>query len=164
MLSAHKPFDVSPGTRFPEFETSILQPCCGSPEATQETIDHLLKARADSNIDEEQARAIIDVFQFQLEKINLSNVPVFIKTNVVNSWGRMALKESHDYKGFPIQLIRNLSKIGMLPPVEPHIKRWPMTSRKGDRWSGLAWNFRDSTEQAYVIDKKEDGVATWQLA
>jgi hypothetical protein len=155
MLTQHKPFPVAPATRFPEFETSILQPCCGSAEATQETLEHILKARAESNIDEEQARAIIDVFQFNLSKMNLQNSPCFIKTNLANSWGRMALKESHDYKGFPVQLMRNLAKIGMIPNLSPGVKRWPTSSTK-ERWSGLAWNFSDTTEQAYVIDKKEN--------
>lgn len=163
MLSNHKPFQVAPATRFAEFETYILQPCCGSPEATQDTIKHLVHSRAESNIDEEQARAIIDVFQFNLEKMNLQNDAVFIKTNVANSWGRAALRESHDYKGYPIQLIRNLAKSGMLPNVDKGLKRWPTSSGKGERWSGLAWNFRDTTEEAYLIDKKENEDATFRL-
>lgn len=162
MLANHQPFPIPPNTRFPEFETTILQPCCGSMEATVEALEHLLKSRIESNIDEEQARAIIDLFNFNLEKLGLHQSPCFLKSNVVNSWGGQALRECHDFKGLPIQHIRNLAKTGILPKIDIEIRRWP-TSSKSERWSGLAWNITDTTEQAYLIDKKEREDPTWKL-
>lgn len=155
MLSEHKPFDLIPGTRFPEFEECILQPCCETPENTTATLEHLVKSRGESNIDEEQARAIVEVFQYNLEKLQLDDCPVFIRTDLANSWGRAALKESHDYKGYPIQLIRNLAKLGMITQTDPHLKRWPMTSQS-DRISGIPWNFSDTTEKAFVVSRNQE--------
>ena len=163
LLSTHKPFHVPPGTRFPEFETTILQPCCGSPEATREVIEHLIKVRSESNIEEEQARAIADVFDYHLQKLGFdSSTPIFIPTPIANSWGRSALRESYDYTGLPVQLIRNLAKMGALPQVDPHLKRWPTTS-KVERVSGIAWRFTDATEAAYMLAKDQEGNITYKM-
>ncbi len=162
MLDSHKPFDIPPGTRFPEFEQSILQPCCGSQEMLIEVLSYMEKARSESNIEEEQARSIAEVFDFNIAKLGFDhNTPVFIRTDVANSWGRSALKESYDYKGYPVQLIRNLAKIGMLPQIDQHIKRWP-TSSKSDRVSGIAWRFSDATEHAHVLSRDADGEITYR--
>ncbi len=157
LLSSHRPFNTPPGTRFPEFEETILQPCCGTLEAMREVIEHLAKARSESNIEEEQARAIAEVFDYNIQKLGFdADTPIFIRTDVANSWGRAALRESYDYKGLPVQLIRNLAKMGALPQVSPHIKRWP-TSSKYDRVSGIAWRFPEFIGQAYVLSRDQEG-------
>ena len=63
-----------------------------------------------------------------------------------------------DFKGRPIQLIRNLIKAGFIPKADRDIKRWPSTSRNpAGRVSGIAWNFTDATEECVVIGRNADG-------
>ena len=155
MLKAHTPYAIAPGTRFPEFEEAILQPCCGSPEATRAVLAHITEARAESNVEEDQARAIKDVFETQLSRLGLDGQPCFIRTEVANSWGRAAVRDSADTigKAPPIQLIRNLAKIGMLPKVDPHMKRWPTSSVAKDRISGVSWGLPIESKSAYIITR-----------
>lgn len=164
LLSAHKPFSTPLRTRFPEFEQTILQPCCGSPEAMADVIEHLAGARADSNIEEDQARMIAEAFDFNVAKALNSDIPrpVFLRSEVVNSWGRRAISDSYEYKGKPIQLVRNLSKIGMLKQADRAITRWPLTSAR-NRFSGVAWRFTESTETCTVIGLDADGNVTREV-
>lgn len=161
MLSRHAPFSLPPQTRFAAWEQAILQPCCGSPEMYESVISHIKGARDESNVEADQARAVIDHFNSQIERILQydTNRPVFIRTEVVNSWGRSALNDSmgSDVKGLPIQLIRNLSKAGFLPMIDRNLKRWPNNGHGDIRASGIAWNFNESTEQATMISKDGNG-------
>jgi hypothetical protein len=166
LLSSHVPFPgVMPSTRFPEFESVVLQPCCGDPETMAEVLDHLSNARADSNIEEDQARLIAEAFTSNIARALQSEIrqPVFIRSELANSWGRTAIADSYEYKGKPMQLIRNLAKLRLLPQVDRHLARWPTSTAKGPRHSGLAWNFLDSTETAIVLSKGENGevVKVW---
>jgi len=166
IISGHKPFASAPRTRFAAYEVAVLQAVCGSEETYMDVIETIKGAREESNVEQDQARAIAEVFAFNIERELRSEIaqPVFIRTELANSWGRQALRESVDFKGYPIQLIRNLAKSGFLPQIDGNIKRWPMTSRRDVRWSGIAWNFSDSTEQATVLGRDADGNVTKVVA
>lgn len=117
-------------------------------------LDHVFSIRAESNIEEEFAKAIIEAFGFNIERLDpqLKDAPVFIQSHVVNSWGGLALSELRSKRSeeMPVQIIRNLSKKRMLPMVDHSLRQWP-TSSRCQRYSGIAWNFSDSTESAPVI-------------
>lgn len=160
LLSRHVPFSVPPRTRFAAWETAILQPCCGDEETYASVLDHITVSREESNVEQDTARAITDHFDAQISRAIRSDIPrpVFLRTEVVNSWGRQALNDSmgSEFKGRPIQLIRNLAKAGFLPKADRELKRWPATSN-ANRVSGIAWNFEETTEEATVIGKTADG-------
>ena len=50
----------------------------------------------------------------------------------------------------PVQIIKNLAKKRLLPMVDPTVRQWPPTSRS-QRFSGVAWNFADTTEVAPLV-------------
>jgi len=158
MLSRHKPFSTPPKLRFAPFEQAILQPCCVDEEMYARVCDALKESKEDSNVEEDQARSIAEMFDEQIEKARGSDikVPVFIHSSLVNSWGRMAIKDDHDYQGKPITLVRQLSKAGFLPQCDKDLKRWP-TSSKLERVSGVAWNFHDSVDECLVLKRAGDG-------
>jgi len=146
ILESHTRFDgVKLRTRFKEFEASILHPCCGSHGMVERVIERVIGARDASNIERDQARAIIETFEYELEVLGLAGVPVFIRSEVCNSWGRRALNESMgpEWKGNPIQLIRQLSARGHIPQIDKTVTRVERQS-KLERHRGLAWTGGDS--------------------
>jgi hypothetical protein len=146
--------------RFADFAAQVIAPCCGSQETFTEVLNHALATRSESNSDEDMARCINDHFTFQINKLNIDPLsPIFITTQVCNSWGRKAIQESgqeFDPKSEPIQLVRNLSKTGLLKNADASIKRWPQSS-SFERYSGVAWNFTPCTIHATIVCKDGDG-------
>jgi hypothetical protein len=164
ILEAHKPFqDTPPSTRFAEFETLILQAMCEFPYIYQATLAHLGECRTESNIEEEQAKSIEDLFRSKLSElgINPETQSVWIRSQVVNSWGRLALMDGHDCKGQPIQLIRSLSKQRLLRMVDPRVKRFP--HNRVTRSSGVLWNSA-AGEAIFEIVRNGDGFPEKRLA
>jgi hypothetical protein len=162
MLESHRPFGIPTRTRFREFEERILQPCCGTAEAAERVISHIAGARADSNVEEDQARAIIDVFEHELSVLDIAaGAPAFIRSEIVNAWGRRALNESQgpEFKGRPIQLIRNLAKAGFLPQVD---REWTRLERDGrrERHSGVSWRTTHATCELWLVTRDGAGDVT----
>jgi hypothetical protein len=162
LMSTHIRFPCRTATRFSEFEKGILQPCCGTQDVYLATIEHLMKTRADSNIEEEYARAIIDLFEHNLDALGLKDCPVFLHSPVVNSWGGTALSDirNKNDKIFPIQIIRNLAKKRLLPMVDASIIQWP-TSHNLKRYKGIPFCFekRDEIIDIPVITFDHNGAA-----
>jgi hypothetical protein len=160
MLERHTPFDMQTETRFSEFEQSIIQPCAGSPDEMRRLLHHIVETRKDSNIEDEQARSIIETFEYQLRRLGLEDLPVFVHTKVANSWGGQALSDTlHTERSknsdLPTQIIRQLAAQGKIPQIDPSIKRWPISSNQ-DRFRGIAWKFSDTTERATMIYMQPD--------
>jgi hypothetical protein len=163
MLETHTPYDTPCRTRFREFESRILQPCCGSQEMTERVLDHVSGVRQDSSIAEDQARAMADVFGYEIETLGLdANAPCFLSSEIVNAWGRRALNDSSgpEYKGRPIQLVRNLAKAGLLPKVDIDYTRLERDGKR-IRHSGLGWGTTDSTNDVFLIRKNGNGQIEW---
>ena len=164
MLESHKPFPgIMPRTRFPEFEQLILQAVCDTPEMYQETLDHLDLCRTDSNVEEEQARGIEEMFRGMLAGmgINPETESVWIQTPVVNSWGRKALMDGHDYPGQPIQLVRSLAKQRLIKMIDPRVKRWP--HHGSEKTGGVLWN-PYVNHVTWSISRNTDGSAVKNFA
>ena len=163
MLKKHTPTDlpklsVKGDIRFVEFANRVLAPSCGDPDTFLAVLNHTVGARCESNSDEDMARCIKEEFDNQLTMLDIDlAAPVYITTSVCNSWARKGIQSSgKEYKSDPIQLVRNLSKNGMLKEVDAEVRRWPMSSSK-ERHSGIAWNFTESTESAVIICRDSDG-------
>jgi hypothetical protein len=163
MMQKHTPFPCRTATRFSEFEQGILQPCCGTMEMYLSVIEHSLKTRSDSNIEEEYARAIIDLFEGNLDRLGLKNRPVFLHSPLVNSWGGSALSDIRNKRDqtFPVQIVRNLAKKRLLPMVDASIIQWPK-STKFKRYKGIAfWFEKDGDNKDIpVVTLDHNGVAT----
>lgn len=157
LLKTHKQF-APPSYRFSEFDACILQPCCGCLDMYRQVIEQMSTARAESNVEEELARSIIDQFTHRLTRMGLFGQPVFLQNRVVNSWTREAVQDIYEFKQseYPIQLVRNLAKTRLIPQINSDIRRWPQ-SRCHERYSGLAWGFKDQCSSATVVFRDGDG-------
>lgn len=138
MLSSHKEFEgVKPFTRFPEFEKSILQPCCGDVETFCRVAKTLLNARADANVEGEWGAAIQDAFKQHLSELQVhpTRETVFIHSAVAERWIREAIPDMKFQSA--LQHARNMARTGHIPRIHPSITQWP--HRGEDRRRGLLW-------------------------
>ena len=163
MMERHKPFaGVHARTRFAEFETRILQAMCEHVDIYEHTLERLDENRTESNIEEDQARLIQETIASKLEELNINpeTETVWIRSQVVNSWGRLALQDGHDYAGRPIQLVRSLAKQRKISAIDPRLRRWP--TRGSSRSSGVLWG-DPAVEPRYVIKRNPSGAAEKEL-
>lgn len=162
MVSTHKAFSTPPRTRFPTFERDILQPCCGTEDAYLRVLEHIRATREESDTSNELARCVAETFHFNIAKAIGTTMPrpVFIRTEVVNSWGRQAMNDiGYEYPGKPSALIREMVGNDLFPLADKDLRRWP-TSSTSKRYSGLAWGFTVDTKSAIVIGREGDGRIT----
>ena len=141
ILSKHTPFSDEPSTRFPEFEQRILQAVCATPEAYAEVAERLSESRAESNTEGQIATAITETITQRLCDLNiLSGAPIFIRSEVINSWCGKPIRDIIDFRPKPIQMVRNLAKLRMIQQIDPSVSRWPKNHAKkcyhGVLWSG----------------------------
>lgn len=158
LLSSHTPFaDVPPSTRFPEFETKILQPCCGSFDAYNAVIKHIAQARADANIDEEHGSAINEAFRNNLVELGLhpDRNSVFIRSSVADLWVKKAIPELRFNN--TTHLLRSLNKSGHLSRIHPNITIYP--HRGSDRRRGILWlDEHEHASPSHVLRMKGEKV------
>jgi len=144
-------------TRFPEFETQILQAVCEDHEEYQEAIYHLNNCKMDTNIEDEQAKVIEDTLR---EKLAESGVhpdmnSAFIRTPVIEYW-LDGILERQTYSGGLVQHVRNLVKMNLIPTIDGKTKRWP--SHGKERRSGFMWNFKKGEKPKTVLMKGRSNV------
>lgn len=142
-------FTASVQTRFPEFETSILQAVCAGEEEYESAITHWQARRSESNIEDEHSRIINDTIREQLADLNIhpDQNAVFLRTQVIEHWLKDAIS-SDSYIGNLPQYVRNLAKMGLLPEISPKIKRYPMNGN--NRRSGFMWH-KDSENSVITL-------------
>ncbi len=160
MLNVEDRFREAPRTRFPEFETQILQAVCSGPEEYAAAMDHLASCRTETNVEDEQAKAIEDAMRERIAGLGLhpDRDTVWIRTPVVEFWLRGVIEQSAYSRGNGgiAQLVRNLAKSHLLTAISPAIKRWP---HHGDeRRAGFMWGWRDDATVKTVAMKGEKDV------
>lgn len=142
LMQTWRPFpDVRPSTRFPEWETHVLQPCCGNMDVYSDVIKLIFDRRADHNMEEELAKVIEEELRSSIGDVNFRQAvhpdrqPIFIHSGVVEEWMRdvFASRRLSD----PIQTIRNMCKNGYLTCVDKEITRYP--ANKKERRRGVMW-------------------------
>ena len=150
ILNNHQPFSTAPNTRFPEFETKVLQAFCADAGAYSEVISAIGMKRSESNIDEERGKEIEDVFRHQLIELG-------VNPNAESAWIRSKVAEEWLAEVFPdsranIQAARVLAKSGYCSHLDPKIVSYPRT---GERRRGIMW-VPDSGDRkpAVVVLKK----------
>lgn len=166
IIENHHQYDIPPATRMPQFETTILQAACETPEQYQRVIGFLTEKKEETNTDEEMARRIEEeINQRIIDTKTAMGTPVmdpareriFIRSQVLESWfGRETwLNAKH-----PAEIIRNMARIKMLPQVDPNVSRWPHNSgRTIKRRSGIMWNYKAEGEQTRVIGLEKEKTA-----
>jgi hypothetical protein len=140
ILDTHTPFGSPPISRFPEFETQILQPMCGTAEAYNAVCKAILEARSETNLDEDNARQIEDeiVNQLSTAGIDPKDRRLFIRSEVINHW----LGGIPGYIKPTIQDLRNYAKMGHIKQIDKQTIRFPTTRdkeklrRRGIMWTG----------------------------
>ena len=144
ILDTHEPFDISPVTRCPEFETMILQAHCKDEQEYTDAVKMLIENKAETNVEEDLARRIEEVIRHNLIEIDTGNNPIinpnedccFIRTEVIEKWIKKA--EIMPDRNNTIQVVRNLTNIGLLPIIKKKIKRYPNNGKY--RASGCMWS------------------------
>jgi hypothetical protein len=140
ILNRHSPFeDIDPSTRFPEFEVGILQAHCSSIQQYDDVLKTLLSARTESNTEEEQAKEIEEAFRGHMHDLSIDpdRDTVFIRSQVAEAWVKSAL-DNGAIAGHPMQMLRNMSKMKLLPAIDPKLKIWPNAG--ANRRKGCMWN------------------------
>lgn len=163
IIAGHRPFDMEPQTRNPEFETRVLQAACQSPEQYLRVMEFLKSKKEETNNDEEIARRIEEEIFHRLidtpvipgrETINPETDRVFIRSGAIEEWfrGKVWLDRQ------PISIIRNLAQTGMLPQVSPRIAIWPHHSTdRLKRRNGILWNHESTSEHTRVVGFNNKG-------
>lgn len=152
ILEHHKPFDLPPVTRCPEFETMILQAHCRDTDEYSNVIKLITQDKAETNVEEERAKQIEEVLRYHL--IEVQSVPrinpdadrVFIRSEVLEAW----LKRENAFKDDRniVQTVRNLANVGLLQIIDKKVRRYPW--KGNNRRSGVLWN-PPCSEQENVI-------------
>lgn len=142
ILEHHKPFDLPPITRCPEFETMILQAFCRDTDEYSSVVKLIAQNKAETNVEEERAKQVEEVLRYHL--IEMQSVPrinpdadkVFIRNEVLEAW---LLKENifKDSRNI-VQTVRNLANVGLLPIIDKKVRRYPW--KGSNRRSGVLWN------------------------
>ena len=87
ILKSKKKLDIEPFTRFPEFETKILHAFCETEKDVFKVETALQRARDESNMDEETASEIREVFIRNITNLGCCvDDHFFIRSDVVTSW------------------------------------------------------------------------------
>jgi hypothetical protein len=159
-LASHDPFRLESSTRFPEFEAQVLQAVCRTEDAFTNVVSGMARYRAESNTDGLVAAAIRETFEQKMTDLGIDYAsPVFIRSEVVNSWASKPIRDIQEWKPKPIQLVRNLAKLRMIPEVDPTCSRWPRNHAK-KMYSGVAWNCPLAMPVATVVGMGPDGSTT----
>jgi hypothetical protein len=140
MLESHSAFHTPPSTRYPEFETMIMQAVCADMDDYSRVIKTLIEDSAEANIEDEVAKVIEDEIRHNLREISTSPLfnpdedSIFIRSEVLKIWfENNDLLESRSI----VQTILNLAKIGLMENVDKKITRYPNNGparRRGILW------------------------------
>jgi hypothetical protein len=137
ILNNHRPFTIPIRTRFPEFETRILQPMTSGPEEMTRVLDVMTASREESNSEEEMGQQVEEVLRDRIISAGVSdpyNRRVFIQSSIVEAWLKSEIEGVQP--GAVVQTIRNLAKNGLLDIINPRTKRYPVGKNPK---SGIMW-------------------------
>ncbi|OGV36171.1 MAG: hypothetical protein A2020_12260 [Lentisphaerae bacterium GWF2_45_14] len=133
-----KAFNLKPQTRFPEFETKLLQPFCQTEENYQNVLAKLAVAREESNVDPEMAARIQDYIKQQLIAHNLcTDEKYFIRSEVMEVWLEKAVPTT--FRGNKLGYLKNLIKQGFANIF------------------GKSFTCRNDTRRGFILNPQLDG-------
>lgn len=158
-------------TRFPEFESTILQKQCKTLAEFKGVYSTLSQAREEANTEEELAHQIAEIFEQRIGDVlgitSPSKSRVFIPSKSVNMWLKheldMAVRSESDY----IQKVRDLSKNTLLRCIDSKIQRFPHHPVGGiRRTSGAMWigeNYDPESGITYVLKYENKSLQAVQM-
>lgn len=150
--------DVKPTTRFPEFEMGVLFPMCQDFSTYADSIKLLEEVKASSNVDDDIAFQIEEIIRTNLSEmdINPEDCTVFLLNAVIDAWLTEGLPEKTIDRTSPMQLVRNLSKTGLLSRIDKKKRR---LLANGRRSSGALWiSAKNDYKEAHGIAGKIDHI------
>lgn len=137
-ITNHRPFDMPPQTRFPEFETKILQAFCGDEDVYNQVIKTLNDSREVANVEMDMAERIEDEFKRGLLH---SGFPVdgkyFIFNDIAEKWIAKALPQGMN-PGSHVGYVRNLAKQGFTRHISNKTSRPYKVKNRGLYWNDIS--------------------------
>ena len=138
ILDHHEAFQCETSTRFPEFEQMILQANCDDFNQYNEVIKSIINNNAEANIEDDLAKVIEETIRFNIldlalvPSVNIDEDRVFIRSEIIKYW----FDDTRLINGDPVQVIRNLAKMGLLENVNSKTRRYPF---RNEPRSGVMW-------------------------
>ena len=115
----------------------VLQAFCRDTDEYSNVVKLIAQNKAETNVEDDLAKQIEEIIRFKL--IDLKCQPdenrIFIRSEVINSWFR---RESIMEGRQPVQTIRNLANIGLMPNIDKRRRKYP-TNGPNQR-QGIMWN------------------------
>jgi hypothetical protein len=146
MLKQGSDITDDPRTRFPEFEETILRPCCESREEYEAAMRTLITARADANVEAEFAARAEEEFETMMQRdMNLRVDPlsqnIFILGTLAEEWMREIFSPD-EMRGALMQQLRGFSTNKHTKRFDAQMERirfgegGKRTQRRGILWRG----------------------------
>lgn len=160
LLEKHRQFDLPPMTRCPEFETMVLQAFCRDTDEYSNVVKLIAQNKAETNVEDDLAKQIEEIIRFKLieiactPRINPDKDRVFIRSEVINNWfHREGIMDGRQ----PVQTIRNLANIGLMPNINKRKRKFPhngSNQRQGILWEPPSF---DSEDRIIIIGRIGNG-------
>jgi hypothetical protein len=135
MIHQAERYELPPSTRFPEFESVILQAVCRNSGEYELAIKRVIDAKSEANLEEGVADIVRDHLLAALDEVGISQFRnVFFTTAAVDS---IFWKVDLSLGGSPMQIIRNLCKQRRLPELDANACRHRIGG--GNQRRGIMW-------------------------
>lgn len=133
-ITSHKPFDMPAQTRFPEFETKILQPFCCDEDQYNHVL-HLINEKRDyANIEKDIGSRVENAIELQLIANRLDpKESYFILSEVLEHWIEKSIPP--EIKGQKLGYLRTLAKAGFTERLDGKTERMRGCTRRGFLWN-----------------------------
>jgi hypothetical protein len=138
LLEARKDgFLVTPRTRFPEFEETILAAVCDDEIEFSQALEALKDVRSASNSEDDDAKTIVDEFQVRLIDAHMrpSSQRIWIQSAVAKEWVQDIL--GRDMRDNYMQFLRNITKNGLAARFDTRLEKYPHNG--SERRRGIMW-------------------------
>ncbi len=164
MMQQEFPVSTPPKTRFPEFESRVLIPVCGTEGQYSRVLAYLTEKKEETNEDDDIAQRLKELICEKLRNVSglyerafldPDRERIFIRSTVIDEWLR-----NLPYLGGrqPVRVLRSLGQCGRLPVGM--IRKWPHNPKPGHkRVTGIMWEgSEEETEYVRMVDLNEKGV------
>lgn len=133
-ITNHKPFELPPQTRFPEFETKILQPFCCDEDQYNHVLRLVNEKRDSANVEKDIAARVEDCIERELVRSKLNPTEsYFILSEVIEHWIEKAIP--NEIKGQKIGYLKTLAKAGFTEKIDGKTFRYRDCPRRGFMWN-----------------------------
>ena len=133
-ITKHKAFDMPAQTRFPEFETKILQPFCHDEDQYNHVLRLINEKRDSANVERDIGSRVENAIELQLVSNKLDpKESYFILSEVLEHWIEKSIPP--EIKGHRLGYLRTLAKAGFTERLDGKTERVSGCSRRGFLWN-----------------------------